>query len=709
MTSQHNIEVFLSGFFTTPGTFLEIGCWNGELISQTSYLEKQKGWKGLCVDPFPIGFEDRTAQLCSRAVSMDGKTRDFIKVSIDRRYGGDVSYFSGFKESVTSHWPLISEHCDYEEVKVETVTMDQLYEQYNLPHYIEFLSVDTEGSEVEIFKSINFARYSFGLIVFEHNKEEAVISEVGGILKAAGYVKLCSIEIDDIYINKALVSKNIGFSKLGHHGRLANQLFQVVSTSGIAEKNDGIAVFPDWPYEQYFEQAINHKGAFGPIVKEDHFNYYEWDIQGNADLLGYMQSEKYFGKFSLTFKSEFLQEQKSKFNIWDKATICIHVRRGDYVGNKNYWQTPVTYFIDSLYNYFPQWRSCNLLFISDDIEYCRTHFECLGNAYFSVGNSDVEDMALGSCCDHFIIQNSSYGWWTAYLGEKPGTKVIHPGYMFSGPLSNNNTIDFWPERWIRNQKDSYKIPLLDVTFTIPVFHDHLDRLANLNLSLCLLQKDFQAEFIVTEQGGDKFKYTEKFAVYAQDNSAYFHRTKMLNDMAKACNTPVVVNWDCDVIVPPMQIIEAVEAIRNGADMVFPYDGRFARMPREKWFKVIESRLDIGVVGNTMFKNRHHGHNSVGGAVFFSKAAFIDGGMENEHMISFGPEDCERHDRFKILGYKIEYIKGSLFHMDHFCGPNSSPRNPYFKANHEEINKIRLMSPQELREYINSWEWLHPKQ
>lgn len=718
MTSQHNIEVFLAGFFKEPGTFLEIGCWNGELISQTSYLEKVKGWKGLCVDPFPVEFDNRAAMVCNKAVSKDGQPRQFIKVSVDRRYGGDVSYFSGFKETLQAHWPLISEHCDYEEITVETVIVDELYSQYQLPKYIEFLSVDTEGSELEIFKAIDFSRHSYGLIVFEHNKDEQTRNDIGNILKSAGYNFFCTIEIDDIYINKSLVGIHIGFSQLGKHGRLANQLFQIQSTMGLAEKHDATAVFPDWPYEQYFEQPLSHRGDYGPVVKEKEFNHYDWGITQSCDILGYLQSEKYFGSYRLTFKPEFLQAQKAKFDIWDKETICIHIRRGDFVGNRNYYQVPVTYFIDSLLTHFSRWRECNILFLSDDIEYCRTHFECLPNAYFSTGNTDIEDMALGSCCDHFIIQNSSYGWWVAYLGEKDHSKVVHCGHMFAGPLLGNNTADLWPERWVRNQKDNYRLPLKDVTFTIPVLYDHSDRQANLNLSVCLLQRDFDTNVMVCEQGGDRFKYSEQWAVYMQDSSTVFHRTKMLNDMALAATTPIIVNWDCDVIIPPMQVLIGVMAIRgatytvelplwpyDGADMVFPYDGRFARMPRDTWFKEIEKRLDIGTVGNTEFKNRVHGHNSVGGAVMFNRQSFIEGGMENEKMISFGPEDCERHDRFKMLGYKIERIAGSLFHIDHFCGPNSSTRNPYFKANHDEIKKIRKMSKEQLREYVSTWRWV----
>jgi SAM-dependent methyltransferase len=151
---------------------------------------------------------------------------------------------------------------------------------------------------------------------------------------------------------------------------------------------------------------------------------------------------------------------------------------------------------------------------------------------------------------------------------------------------------------------------------------------------------------------------------------------------------------------------AVECLRAGADMVYPYDGRFARMRREDWWPRIHGARDIGIVGNTVFKGRTLDHNSVGGAVLWNKESFIDAGMENENFISFGPEDCERHDRAKILGFQIRRVRGSLFHMNHWVGPDSTPSNPYFRHNNEEIEKIRRMDQRALREYIDTWSWRH---
>jgi len=192
-----HIHTHILPLFTTPGTFLEIGCWDGEHISQTAELERL-GWIGTCVDPFPRNFNNRSCQVIKAAISKDGKPREFVHVTIDRRYGGDVSYFSGFKDSINVHWPLINEHCDYTTQQIPTTRFDAL----PIPKHINFLSVDTEGSELEIFQSIDFKKFSFDVIMFEHNE---VDNGVAALLERKGYRLHERLRIDDIFVNKKFI------------------------------------------------------------------------------------------------------------------------------------------------------------------------------------------------------------------------------------------------------------------------------------------------------------------------------------------------------------------------------------------------------------------------------------------------------------------------------------------------------------------------
>lgn len=506
-------------------------------------------------------------------------------------------------------------------------------------------------------------------------------------------------------------------------GRLGNQVMRVMSLIGIAEEMKTNWAVPKWKYAQYFENKINQLDQLPQQTEppqkfnEPHYHYAgeetkQLDFSKTIDFNGFFQSPKYW-KEKLTFTHEFRLKCVNKISIanseYDQA-IAISIRRGDFIGNGAYINLPITYYIGALLTHFPRWKESQLVFFSDDIPYCKVHFGCLPNAVFAEGLNDIEQLCLMTECTDYIISNSTFSYCGAYLSRWEGGKVIRPKQNFSDEFHARgfSEKDYWPEGWTIFDHTDFKLDLSDVTFTIPVKLDHEDRRKNLNLSLCLLQRDFNANYIVGEQGGNHFEYIGQWAKYVQYPYEQFHRTRMLNEMAKLAETKFIVNWDADMICPPLQLYLAVERLRNGADMVYPYDGSFARVPRLQWFKKIEKMLDIGIVGDTPFNGKRGGPmptSSVGGAVLFNKQSFIQGGMENEYMISYAPEDCERYDRFNMLGFRVDRVTGTIYHMDHFIGPDSSGRQPLFKANKAELEKIRAMDKKQLWEYVSTWPWL----
>lgn len=204
--SQGNIEKVLDRLFPDKGFFLEIGCWSGEHFSQTAWLEHERSWTGVCVDPFPVNFENRPhTLLCQKAISLNGLPREFIQVSTDRRHGGDVSYLSGFTDTMSAlHWEMVQEFCDYKTVIVETITFRQLCSLYKLPLWIDFLSVDTEGSELEVFQGIDYGVQHFGVITFEHNFDWNKRGAIARILSDNNYILYEEWEYDDIWANRDL-------------------------------------------------------------------------------------------------------------------------------------------------------------------------------------------------------------------------------------------------------------------------------------------------------------------------------------------------------------------------------------------------------------------------------------------------------------------------------------------------------------------------
>jgi hypothetical protein len=263
------------------------------------------------------------------------------------------------------------------------------------------------------------------------------------------------------------------FSKLGYKGQLGNQLFQIASTIGLAELHKHEYCFPKWKYSEYFQNklpectSIRHYNKLG----EAFFHYHEWDIYNkDYDLNGWLQSEKYFNakktKAIFQFKPDFLESlAKNYAHVFKKKTILIAVRRGDFVNHPFYYQVKFKYYLQAIKHFFPDWRERNLIFTSDDIEYCKKHFSFLRNAYFLESLNDVESMALGTLCDDFIISNSTFSWWIAYLGEKANSKVIRPVKNFRGTFASiNSDKDYYPKRWLAFDEEHLK---LDAKFYIP--------------------------------------------------------------------------------------------------------------------------------------------------------------------------------------------------------------------------------------------------
>lgn len=493
-------------------------------------------------------------------------------------------------------------------------------------------------------------------------------------------------------------------STFGANGRAGNQLFQWAFISSLSRKLSVPYILPKWEHSDKFKGKFETGLVKGRVIKERGYGFHDYtDLNPLEDLdfFGHFQNEKYFDdqvKKEIDFTEEYKAEVKAKFSkYFARPTISIGVRRTDYL-TLPYYQLGADYYISALEKHFPDWRNYNLVFISDDLDWCRGHFGCIDGAYFPQ-TKDIEQMCLSSLCDHFIIANSTFHWWGAFIGEKEYSKIVQPTKLFIGSLlEKHGDSNFYSERWISHEAES--IDLTDVTFTIPVYHDSNDRKENLELTVSLLQRHFKTNIIIGEQGSDGLNIGCEYVKFDLPN---FHRTKMLNDMAKMSKTPFIANWDCDVFVPPMQILQSVWFLRNGAKMIYPYDDKFCRIMR-KYRKMIFPWYDIGA----FFSGDYNRDTpSFGGAVMWNKQTYFEIGGENEYFISFGPEDVERMERALALGIKIERVRGRLYHFNHWCGPDSSVSNPFFKTNRELLEKQRKMSVAELKDYINSWPWHSP--
>jgi FkbM family methyltransferase len=183
------------------GFFVEVGAYDGLSMSNTYLLEYKYNWKGICVECNPIHFNNLinnrpNCNNCRYAVySEDDKTMDFIN--------DDDGGCSGFVET-NSHNFILHKQV----IEVKTKKLSTILEKFNAPNFIEFLSIDTEGSEFDILNAHDFDKYLFGYICVEHNFIDGNRKKIRELLESKGYIFYRENNVDDDYIHNSIYNLN---------------------------------------------------------------------------------------------------------------------------------------------------------------------------------------------------------------------------------------------------------------------------------------------------------------------------------------------------------------------------------------------------------------------------------------------------------------------------------------------------------------------
>jgi FkbM family methyltransferase len=178
------------------GFFVEIGAHNGIALSNTYLLETTYQWKGICVEPIPYIF----TQLVKRrleSICCDKAVYHTSGLSVEFDIANECTVLSGIAETIDCHKQKVN--TNKTTIRVDTITLNDLLDTYKAPAFIEYLSLDTEGSEYDILKSCDFRKYTFGLIDVEHNYKQPRRTHIKDLLLANGYVYLGPNGIDDRY------------------------------------------------------------------------------------------------------------------------------------------------------------------------------------------------------------------------------------------------------------------------------------------------------------------------------------------------------------------------------------------------------------------------------------------------------------------------------------------------------------------------------
>ena len=245
-------------------------------------------------------------------------------------------------------------------------------------------------------------------------------------------------------------------------GRLGNNLFQIATGASLAAENKVHFIQPEWEHSKDFKLDFLYKDkqALGHVFHwtEPSYNFTKIPYYGPTKISGYFQSYKYFNRHDKYIKQLFMRNVEPDEKIYDflsyrrgkiseNSCVGIHVRRGDYLKLKDCHPVMSLDYYNNAVKLFP---NSTLFVFSDDTQWCKDNFNFNNETVFISGNSAIVDFHSMTLCDNFIISNSSFSWWAAYLGGAINKKVISPNpktNWFGSALRHYNMDDLIPNEW----------------------------------------------------------------------------------------------------------------------------------------------------------------------------------------------------------------------------------------------------------------------
>jgi len=176
------------------GTFVEVGAGDGVINSNTLAFEAQRAWTGLLIEPHPAAAAacrlNRAARVLEYAICNET---------------GDAAFCATNGDSSLSHLldcqtHYIRERISRENQTLQTITVKAISLSRALQHvgisHIDYLSVDTEGNELDVLRSINWMSTTINCISVENNGESTSVRE---FLDGLGFRLIHRLAWEEIY------------------------------------------------------------------------------------------------------------------------------------------------------------------------------------------------------------------------------------------------------------------------------------------------------------------------------------------------------------------------------------------------------------------------------------------------------------------------------------------------------------------------------
>jgi len=177
----------------------------------------------------------------------------------------------------------------------------------------------------------------------------------------------------------------------------------------------------------------------------------------HAYLLGYWHDERYFSDFREVIKQDFAirGDHESDYSeaITNSQSVCLNVRRTDFVNidaELEYrTQCGEDYYRQAIDMILQKNKDIQIFGFSDDVDWCEKNLKLQKSVtwipHSEAGAKFSRYFWLMRQCKHFIIPNSTFAWWAAWLSENPGKMVVCPKQWYNDP--NEQSEGLLPDDW----------------------------------------------------------------------------------------------------------------------------------------------------------------------------------------------------------------------------------------------------------------------
>lgn len=187
------------------GFFIEVGANDGKTHSNTFFFEETRKWSGICVEPLPDKF--LLLNSSRKSTNLNLCISDFDGETIFTYISGYANELSGIHEDYhPSHINRINSEVERhggeaKNITVQTKKLQTVLDEVGVTE-VDYCSIDTEGSELKVLKSLDFDRTNVKIFTVENNYSSG---EVHDFLTSKGYIQHSKLHWDDVYIKKSFL------------------------------------------------------------------------------------------------------------------------------------------------------------------------------------------------------------------------------------------------------------------------------------------------------------------------------------------------------------------------------------------------------------------------------------------------------------------------------------------------------------------------